>query len=107
MSSAYELCLDLARRRYPAAEWDWIVLAASDGDNDSSDNARVIALVGEAATRAALVAYLQIDRHQRFHWGGEQLFGVLSKLVPAEPRDHPRAHGRGDLAGPEDGLQAR
>ena len=83
VSSAYELCLDLARRRYPATDWDWIVLAASDGDNDASDNARVLELVREVAATAALVAYLQIDRHQRFHWGGEQLFGVLSKLTLA------------------------
>jgi uncharacterized protein len=81
VSSAYTLCLDLARRRYPVTEWDWIVLAASDGDNDSSDNPRVIELVTETAASAALVGYMQIDRHQRFHWGGEQLFGVLTKLT--------------------------
>jgi uncharacterized protein len=80
VSSAYALCQELASRRYPAAEWDWICLAASDGDNDPSDNPRVVELVRGLGQRAALIGYLQIDRHQRFHWGGEQLFGVLANL---------------------------
>jgi sporulation protein YhbH len=80
VSSAYDLALDLGRRRYPTTEWDWIVLEASDGDNDATDNGRVIELVSETAGSSALVGYMQIDRYQRFHWGGEQLFGVLSKL---------------------------
>jgi sporulation protein YhbH len=80
VSSALDLCLELGGRRYPPSDWDWICLIASDGDNEAADNARVLDLVGAVAAKAVLVAYMQIDRHQRFHWGGQHLFGVISQL---------------------------
>jgi len=81
VSSAWQLCSELARRRYPPAEWDWVCLSASDGDNEVADNPRVVQVVREIAATAALVGYLQIDRHARFHWGGEQLLGVFEKIA--------------------------
>ena len=83
VSSAWQLCHDLARRRYPASEWDWVCLSASDGDNDPADNPRVVAMLETLAAEAALVAYMQIDRHHKFHWGGTQLLGVLETLALA------------------------
>ena len=39
----------------------------------------VLELVTEASKIANLIGYVQIDRAQRYHWGGDHLYGVLSK----------------------------
>ena len=68
-SSAFALTLELQRRRYSAAEWNVYVLYASDGDNQASDNPRLLQALGELTRDTSLVGYLQIDRSERFSVG--------------------------------------
>jgi sporulation protein YhbH len=77
-SSAFALTLELQRRRYTASEWNVYVLYASDGDNQAADNAKLLAAVAELTQVTSLVGYLQIDRSERFTWGGPHLLGLLS-----------------------------
>jgi sporulation protein YhbH len=77
-SSAFDLTLELQRRRYSAAEWNVYVLYASDGDNQASDNPKLLSVLGELTRDTSLVGYLQIDRSERFTWGGPHLLGLLS-----------------------------
>jgi uncharacterized protein len=76
-SSAYELVLDIQRRRYPVADWNVYVAHCSDGDNWADDNPRLLELLEETAAVANLVGYVQIDRTKRYHWGGPHLYGLL------------------------------
>ena len=78
-SSAYELALSIQRTRFPLNEWNVYIAHCSDGDNWADDNPRLLELVSEAAKIANLIGYVQIDRAQRYPWGGEHLYGVLSK----------------------------
>lgn len=78
-SSAYDLVLDIQRRRFPATEWNVYVTHCSDGDNWPDDNARLLERVGEVAAVANLVGYVQIDKMKRYHWGGEHLLNLLGK----------------------------
>lgn len=77
-SSAYELLLEIQRRRFPVQEWNIYVAHCSDGDNWTEDNPRLMSLVSEAAEVANLVGYVQIDRTPRYHWGAPHLHALLS-----------------------------
>ncbi len=78
-SAAYELLLDIQRKRYPVADWNIFVAHCSDGDNWDDDNERLVGLLGETAAVANLVGYCQIDRSTRYHWSGDHLLAVLAK----------------------------
>ncbi|MGE4164016.1 MAG: DUF444 family protein [Vicinamibacterales bacterium] len=79
-SSAYRLALDVQRARYPLDEWNVFVTHCSDGDNQADDDGALLELVRETAAIANLVGYVQIDRTQRYPWGGH---GVLDLLEEA------------------------
>ena len=78
-SSAYELALSIQKTRFPLNEWNVYIAHCSDGDNWGDDNPRLLELVTAASKIANLIGYVQIDRAQRYHWGGDHLYGVLSK----------------------------
>ncbi len=78
-SSAYQLAARIQRERFPLAEWNVYVAHCSDGDNWAEDNDELLGVVRSLAGVANLIGYVQIDRTQRYHWGGTHLFTVLSE----------------------------
>lgn len=60
VSSAYQLALDIQRRRYPESDWNIYVLHASDGDNWQMDNQKTFDLVATLCNICSLVGYLEI-----------------------------------------------
>lgn len=83
VSSAWELALELRRRRYPADEHDVVYIHASDGDNMPDDNERSVALVCEACADAILAGYVQIARAQvAATWSHRTLYSRLRGVAP-------------------------
>jgi len=64
VSSAYEMALDLIRRRYPPSEWNIYPFHFSDGDNQSSDNEACLRLVRELLEVSNLFGYGEIRQYE-------------------------------------------
>jgi sporulation protein YhbH len=81
VSSAYELCLDLIRRRYPPHRWNIYPFHFSDGDNWSdADNRRTVELLQEILPLVNVFGYGEIREG-----------GYTSTLMTAFKKiDHPR-----------------
>jgi sporulation protein YhbH len=61
VSSAYELCLELIRRRYPPAHWNIYPIHFSDGDNWSdADNRRTVELLHAILPQVNVFGYGEI-----------------------------------------------
>jgi sporulation protein YhbH len=69
VSSAYRLCQEIQRDRFPVDEYNIYVLHASDGDNWALDNEEVFASITELCKIAALVGYLEIHNPGWGAWG--------------------------------------
>ncbi len=77
VSSAYQLALELAKRRYPADQWNVYPFHFSDGDNwGDGDNERCVALVRQLLDRCNAFGYGEIQRSPR---GGDST--LLSALA--------------------------
>lgn len=65
VSSALEKMRTVVVERYRPSDWNIYVAQASDGDNQTSDNPRVVALMQEAILPIAqYVAYLEVGREK-------------------------------------------
>jgi uncharacterized protein len=67
VSSAFEVIERLQRDRYPTEDWNVYVLHASDGDNFTADNRRVLSLIERLAPVYSLVGYLEVGGGGRTH----------------------------------------
>ena len=66
VSSAYQLALEIAEARYPAAEWNIYPFHFSDGDNwGEVDNQRCLELVRELLVRSSAFGYGEIQEGGR------------------------------------------
>ena len=62
VSSALEEALKIIADRYPSGDWNIYVAQASDGDNETSDNERAIALMRDGLLPLSqYYAYLEVD----------------------------------------------
>jgi uncharacterized sporulation protein YeaH/YhbH (DUF444 family) len=75
ISSAYELCLELIDKQYPAADWNLYAFHFSDGDNwSSNDNEKCVALLKDRMLpQVNLFGYGQV----KSPYGSGQFLGVL------------------------------
>jgi uncharacterized sporulation protein YeaH/YhbH (DUF444 family) len=63
VSSALEQMMEIITTRYPPDDWNIYVAQASDGDNMTRDNAKVVSLMEKAILPVAqYVAYLEVGR---------------------------------------------
>lgn len=77
VSSAYELCLDLIRRRYPPQHWNIYPIHFSDGDNWSdADNRRTVELLTAILPHVNVFGYGEI-REGGYH---STLMAAFSKV---------------------------
>lgn len=62
ISSAYQLCMDTIRDRYPTELWNVYVFQFSDGDNWGDDNDKALSLLGDEILPAVnLFCYGQVE----------------------------------------------
>ncbi len=100
VSTALEEMLRVVRERYPVRDWNIYAAQASDGDNVSGDNPRVIELLSEEVLPLTqFFAYIEVARGPRLASRGDsslwQTYEVLSEA------DYPfamrRVADRGDI----------
>ncbi|MEW5721859.1 MAG: DUF444 family protein [Thermodesulfobacteriota bacterium] len=91
ISSAYEVCLGLMKKTFPAEDWNIYPFHFTDGDNFQNDNERALGLLKEITAQANLFCYGQVEG--LYGQGGfiKQLkdkAAGLKNLVGAEIRKH-------------------
>ena len=91
VSSAFELAKDIMKERYSPSEWNVYFAQASDGDNWSDDNNKLLDIIqNDILPVSQFFSYIEVGE-QRVSagaagaWGGsylsQQLFGIYKNIV--------------------------
>ncbi len=106
VSTCLQKTKEIIAERYPPSDWNIYSAQASDGDNDSRDNANVSKLMEELLPNLQSHYYIEVINQwskQSFRGGLSDLGQVYEKLAKAHEG---KVHVGGGILAPKDSLEA-
>lgn len=86
VSSAFTLAKEIMDERYSPSEWNVYFAQASDGDNWSDDNNKLLDIIqNDILPVSQFFSYIEVGENRASGWGGpyasQQLFGIYKNIV--------------------------